>query len=66
MEAVSTYLELLQDIVQENVRFLSFHPVQNTEARILIPNSHSQARHDTEWTVLSCLVWRCEFGSKVK
>jgi len=56
MEAVSIYLELLQDIVQENVRFLSFHPVQNAEARILIPNSLA-ARPDTTQTGLFCRVW---------
>jgi len=22
-------------------------------------NSHRKARHDTDWTVLLCLVWRC-------
>ena len=25
-------------------------------------NSYRHARHDTDWTVLSCLVWRCELS----
>jgi len=28
----------------------------------LIANSHRHARHDTDWTVLSCLMWRCELS----
>jgi len=30
--------------------------------RPLKANSHRVARHDTDWTVLSCLVWRCELS----
>jgi len=28
------------------------------DAEFLKASSHRHARHDTDWTVLSCLVWR--------
>ena len=41
---------------------LSRFAVDSDQSWRLKADSHRQARHDTDMTVLSCLVWRCECG----